>query len=198
MGNLTASAAFFDRYCENAKVDIYTRIMNAPRREFKKSCQRTSSQVITKKTRRGKFFTVEDVNARRERRRAYIATVCDLVKRVNNSGFTLSMFLDALTSRNVEDITVYRHNDLVETFTACAFLHGIVFFRTQQDVYYVDDTHASFWGLERRPRECVIAAGAMRGISQVMRKRGCLTYHSRVVRKVAVQDVDVKMHLLSY
>src|ERR1700710_2854209 len=67
------SGKLIDRYLaeHNGKADFVTRIRGS--RSPSPSRQQISSTVITKLTRTGKNFTVEDVESRRERRAAYIA-----------------------------------------------------------------------------------------------------------------------------
>jgi hypothetical protein len=172
MPAIRSSSSFFQRYSAIQKSgDIYTRILNAPARQYKEICNNNlSDAVLTKQTRTGINRTVESVEARRARRDLYISAVCELVKRVNNNGFTLADFKSILEEKNIQHITLYRHNDLVETFTAIAYKFGIVFFRDTKDNYYVDNCHALVWGLKLRPTETEIAAGAGRGIKQMTRK----------------------------
>lgn len=146
--------------------------MNAPQRKRTVSddTNNLSNSVLTKQTRCGFHRTVEDVESRRRRRNGYISTLCALVKRIDNTGFKLADFKAALAERSMEDITLYRHNDLVETFTAVACKFGIVFFRDSKDTYYVDDTHALCWGLSMRPKELEVAAGSQRGLKQQIKQ----------------------------
>jgi len=116
--------------------------------------------------------STEDLETRRRRREIYVRAACDLVNMTKNGGFSSKQFEEMLGERHVADITLYRHNDLVETFTAAARRHGVVFFLDARDVYYVDDLHARAWGLSLRPRNTKITAGSGRGLRQLLRKKG--------------------------
>lgn len=111
--------------------------------------------------------TAED---RRQLRKAYIIALQKLVKKGNNRGFKIEEWKSFLEEKKLEHITIHRHNDLVESFTAIARQYGIVFFRDYRDNYYVDDTHAVYWGLCMRPRSINVSAGSQRGLQQMIGK----------------------------
>jgi len=169
--------------------------MNTP--APKRTCN-ISHQVSTHITKTGFNRTVESIETRKERRQQYTIVLVNLLKSVHNCGFTLADFEHHVSTKNLQDITLHRHNDLVETLTSAAHLCGIILFRNDKDTYYVDDIHAQYWGLNLRPRDSIMAAGSERGL-RMMLKKGDYIINGRV-KKFSLQknlpiDSDVAMYI---